>query len=235
MADSVKLWWSWKKRNDGVLLRSLIQLLLATLCSVGFVATSIFSSFVVNTSDLEVLVNSPSCGLINTTLPVNMFRIQLAAVASLSTPYAQECYHNSTILPARCKAFVRPSIPFTTEKVPCPFASEFCTGADVDSSSAVALDSGLVDLNDGFGLNLPEKDRVYYRRRTTCTVLPLSGHATVIDASELPWSVYNRLALPGEQALVLHYGDRPNLGDWKNATFVYSLMSTNMSRTLSVS
>jgi hypothetical protein len=234
MADSVKLWWSWKKRNSGVVLRSTIQLLLASLCAVGFLATSIFSAFVVDTSDLEVLVSSPSCGLINTTIPVNMFRIQLAAVGALSTPYAKDCYRNQTILPARCRAFVRPSIPFTTEKAPCPFSSEFCTGSDTDNSSAIVLDSGLVDLNDGYGLNLPEKDRVYYRRQSTCAVLPLEGHITIMNASLLPWEVWNRPALLGEEALLLHYGDRATLGEWKNATFIDSMMSTNVSRTLSM-
>jgi hypothetical protein len=126
MADSAKLWWLWKKRSDRVLLRSLPQFLLAFLCAVGSIAASISSSYVVSSSELKVLVSSPSCGHVNSSQPINALRAQSDAIRSVAAPYAQECYHDSTLLPTRCQAFVRPYIPFTSQKVACPFNTIFC-------------------------------------------------------------------------------------------------------------
>ncbi|KAF1953256.1 hypothetical protein CC80DRAFT_518396 [Byssothecium circinans] len=234
-ADYVKLWWLWKKRTDRVSVRSLFPILLATFCTMGFLASSVASSFVVATTDLEVLVDNPFCARYNeSTFTTDIERLRIIAVRSVSVPYAQECYHNQTLLPPRCKAFVRPSIPFTTQKVPCPFSLEYYTGAETDPLPAVAFDSGLVDLNDGFGMNLPNNDRVSYRRRTTCTVLPLSGHITVLDAGVISERIWGRTTFPGEQAVKLHYADRPALGEWKNATFLVSLTATNISEGFSI-
>lgn len=233
MADSAKLWWSWRKRNDRVLARSLTQFLLATLCTAGFVVAGIFSSYVVESSDLEVLVNSPLCGRINSSLLTSAERIQTSEIRSLALPYTQECYHNQTMVPARCKAFVRPSIPLRNERVPCPFAAEFCVG-EKDVLPAVAFDSGLVDLNKGFGMNLPEKDRVKYRRRTTCSVLPVAGRTSVKNGSDLPSWLINRAAFPGEQFMLLHYGNQTRLPDWKNTTVLFSLMNVEMSTIYSI-
>jgi hypothetical protein len=196
MAESAKLWWSWRRRNDKVMLRSMTQFLLATACTFGFIAASISSSFVVNSSDLEVLVESSSCGHVDYALPLDAYRAQVAAIRAISLPYAQECYRNQTILPARCKAYVRPSISFTSEKVPCPYDTSFCLTNSSKTQQAFAVDSGLVDLNSGFGLNLPRRDRVSYRRRTTCAVLPLAGHTTVINASDFPKGLLEHDALP---------------------------------------
>ena len=236
MADSVKLWWFWRQRSNRALTRSLVQFLLGALCTIGFVVASIFSSYVVTTSDLEVLVDSPLCGRVNRSLPLDNIRMQDATLRSFSTPYAQECYHSQTILPARCRAFVRPSVPFTVERVPCPFDTEYCTEEDSNTLPAIALDSGSIDLNEGFGMNLPRTERVSYRRRTTCAVLPLSGHITVLNASDVPdyfWGE-NRARYPEEQAVILHYGERPNLGAWKNITVLYSLLKTNVSKSYNV-
>lgn len=236
MADSVKLWWFWRKKSDRALTRSLLQFLLGALCTMGFVVAGIFSSYVVNTNDLEVLVSSPLCGRVNRSLPLENIRIQDATLQAASKPYAQECYRQQTILPARCRAFVHPSIPFNTERVPCPFDAKYCFTDDSSDLPAVALDSGPVDLNERFGMNLPRKERVSYRRRTTCSVLPLSGHLTVMNASNLP-SYYwgeNRPRYPQEEAAILHYGERPSLGEWKNITVLYSLLKTNTSKGFNV-
>jgi hypothetical protein len=76
MADSAKLWWLWKKRSNRVLLRSLPQFLLAFLCAVGSIAASISSSYVVSSSELKVLVSSPSCGHVNSSQPINALRTE---------------------------------------------------------------------------------------------------------------------------------------------------------------
>jgi hypothetical protein len=234
MADSIKLWWTWRKRNKRVTVRSLFQFFLAFSCSIGILAVSISSSYVVTTTDLEVLVKSPFCGFVNDTVSVDAQRSWVSAITSKSVPYAQECYQNRTIPSAVCRAYVRPSVPFETQHAACPFSTEFCQGADGSASETIAFDSGVVDLKHGFGLNLAKHDGVGYRRRTTCVVLPLAGHASHTNASDIPDALWGRETYPEEEAFQVHYGDRPALGQSKNATFFTSLMGGNMSAGFSI-
>lgn len=235
MADSVKLWWLWRRRNTGVLTRSLSQFLLATLCTIGSIAASITSSFIVSNSDLEILVKSPYCGHINDSVPVSTKHTEIAAIRAVSTLYAHECYQNSTLLSARCRAFIQPRINYTIQRVMCPFDNEFCTEAGAKESPAVAIDSGLVDLNQGFGLNLALKDRVSYRRRTVCSVIPLEGHTTVINASDFPVRFRYFDIYPGEEYMLFHLGNRTAFEGWKSVSAYGSLLNVNMSRRYAVS
>jgi hypothetical protein len=229
MAESTKLWWYWRRKNNKVLTRSLVQLFLATSCTVSFIVAGIASSFVVTSSDLEVLVQSPFCGIVNHSAPAEVGLSYVIAVSAVSDPYAQECYRNQTTLPARCKAYVHSRVDFTTEKAACPFDVKFCGASTLGNSSAIALDSGLVDINAAFGFNLPEKDRVKYRRRTTCAILPLEGRTTIVDARNFPDILQGGPDIPGEQFLIAHYGNRPDLGEWSNTTAFYSLLRGNYS------
>ena len=52
MADSVKLWWAWRNRTDRTFIRSMAPLVLAFLCTVGSIAASIASSYVVDSTSL---------------------------------------------------------------------------------------------------------------------------------------------------------------------------------------
>jgi hypothetical protein len=93
------------------------------------------------------------------------------------------------------------------------------------------MDSGLVDLNDGFGLNLPDGERISYRRRTTCAVLSLPGHTSVVEANDLPTELLDRSSFPGEQFVIISYGSSDNFaGRWKNVTVLYSLLGANFQR-----
>jgi hypothetical protein len=231
MAESTKLWWCWRRKNDKVLVRSLIQFLLAASCTIGFIAASITSSFVVSTSNLEVMVHSSLCGTIGDIPVADVARGVMSSIKAVSVPYAEECYQNQDVPPARCKVYKSSQIKFSTEKAPCPFETKFCAGNASSTGFAIALDSGLVDLNAGFGLNLPKKDRVSYRRRTTCTVLPLGGHTTIINASEFPDDQQTVPdIIPDEKFLLFYYGERLKVAQWKNVTVVYSLLRGNFTR-----
>lgn len=72
-----------------------------------------------------------------------------------------------------------------------------CLGTKAEPSAAVAVDSGLVDVNTALGLNLGTKDRVKFRRRSTCGVLPLEGHTTVKKETDLPSEFLGTKTLPG--------------------------------------
>ncbi|KAF2180390.1 hypothetical protein K469DRAFT_714764 [Zopfia rhizophila CBS 207.26] len=189
MAESLKLWWFWRNKTDRALTRSAFQFATGLAFALATLAASIFSSYVVDSSNIQVLVRGPDCGAVNTSIGEQgvPFRTYQGAINAFAESFAQDCYQNKTVLPARCNAFVRPNIPFTKERVPCPFSGGMCIGDE-----AIAMDSGLLDLNHHFGLNLQNQDGVKFRKRTTCSVLPLEGHTTVVNATDYPFNPDHR-------------------------------------------
>jgi len=119
---------------------------------------------------------------------------------------------------------MRQNIPLTVKDAPCPFQnSTFC-----DTKEAVSVDSGLLDVGKTFGLNLAAKDRVQFRKKTTCTVLPIKEYYLVIDLDKYPKLMEgSRPALRGEQGVVLLYG--PTFGGTLPfATYMASLTMSNV-------
>ncbi|KAH3977344.1 hypothetical protein HBH68_230830 [Parastagonospora nodorum] len=97
------------------------------------------------------------------------------------------------------------------------------------------MDSGLVDLNKAFGLNLPNSERVSYRRKTTCAVLSLPGHTSVSEANDFPPALLGRIPFPGEQIAVMSYGNSPEYPEkWRNLTLFYSLLGQNFQHSYSL-
>ncbi|KAF2877339.1 hypothetical protein BDV95DRAFT_143204 [Massariosphaeria phaeospora] len=219
LTDFIKLWWSWRHRSNHSFTRSLPVFALAVFFVAATIATSLLSSFVISTTNLEVLVSSPFCGSVNGS-DMSETRSYSSSFGLNADTYAQQCYQNGT-LPTLCNIFTRPKVPFTAERVACPFAN-LCEGGD-----ALHLDSGLLDVSDTFGINLPSEDRVQLRRTATCAVLSLDGRTEVRPASELDQSVRWRPLLPGEEVLYLDYGhqtDETNL----NWTKVVHLSRSNV-------
>lgn len=221
MVDTFKLWWAWRREARRPFLRSSLLIFVALLFSASTMAASIFSSLVVDTSNLIVLVDSPNCAWATS---ASIDRINIAGpVLTIAAPYANKCYGNNTAL-AACNIFVRPNIRSNTTRVSCPFASGWCEGGD-----AVSLDSGLVDVSKVFGLNIPSTSGVKFRRKSTCAVLPLENNTQVLNMTDYPMAT-GRTGLPGEEALLLNYGVRPR--EPGNATFVRSLALSNMTETI---
>lgn len=226
VTDYIKLYWSWKStRVSRGAIRSFGLPLLATSFTVGTVVSGVFSSYIVDTTNLQILASSPFCG------PVNISDNSIGGintnytpiVQSLADPLAQECYGDTDSSSARCNIYPRPRIPFKVERDGCPWPSSQCIGID---QPAVTMDSRLLDMNKAFGMNLPSNEGVYFRKRTTCSVLPSENRTTVIPATA--YSGYSRPPLPEEELLIYHFGEFPGNGTWKNATFVASLASTNV-------
>ena len=199
-AELVKLWWAWRKNGERIFVRSLLQMLLAILFSIATVATSILSSYIVTTANLEVLVESPSCGF------VNISRLDQAhggdnaywsKVKSTAFQYSLDCYQEGKPEPAKCNVFTKPKVPqMVTHEAVCPFSPLMCVEGN---TSAVDVDSGLLDLNTHFGLNLPPRDRVKFRRKVSCAVLPVEGYYRNVSAGKSH-------GIPGERYFYLDYG-----------------------------
>lgn len=229
MTDTVKLWWSWRHRTDNVLLRCIIFPLLGILFAASTLTVSLTSSYIVDTTNLEVLVDSPSCASIN--LP-RMAETQLTAstlvenISPVMESYTRDCYGKETSdLPSRCRnTFIAPNIPVKNASVPCPFSEEMCDG------EALELDSGLLDMNHYFGLNLHKEDRLQFRKRTTCSILPIDGYYDVLPATDFD-GLLGRGALPEEEIIALKYNaPSPSEDVQAKYTFAHSLAVSNISQ-----
>lgn len=235
--DFGKLSWAWRstglKDNLG---RSLPLILLAATFSVATVLVGIFSSYVVDGTDIQVLVNSPHCGGFNMDYSS---RVAIDAnytpiVSELALAITQDCYNTDQNLnSARCRIYSKPRITLQSAREKCPWPSPMCT--EKTEKPAITLDSGLLDVGDTFGINLPSGENIKFRRRTSCAVLPLENRTSVIPATKYPQSL--RPLLPEEQFLIMsygRYGEPAQKEDWLNATFVISLATTNVSDTFMV-
>lgn len=233
MADSLKLMFKWKSTKTKRTTRHLLpQTVAGFLFTVGAIAASIFSSLVVKNSSLEVLVSSPFCGpLLKTEGHEFISEVYTGQVHATSQRYVQECYQNKTDLPARCNnIFTRPNVQSSMEIVPCPFSPEMC------SSPSLAFDSGLQDVNDAFGFNLPENDRVKYRKRTTCSILSLQNRTrtVMLNESEFPTHIFGRAPRPQEELLLFYFGIREDIPEWENVTYIMSWLEANVTKTLEI-
>ena len=64
VAEAVKLWGAWRKSADRPFLRSALLVLIAILFTAMTVAASIFSTLIVNTGTIDVLVDSTRCAAV---------------------------------------------------------------------------------------------------------------------------------------------------------------------------
>ncbi|KAF2677350.1 hypothetical protein K458DRAFT_396047 [Lentithecium fluviatile CBS 122367] len=84
-------------------------------------------------------------------------------------------------------------------------------------NDAQLLDSGMLDLNDAFGMNLADRDHVKLRKKTSCAVLDTGGRHLIVNGSD---GLTNCAALPNEQFLVTELGDTARSGGVTSHTFV---------------
>jgi len=235
LVDMAKLWWTWRHNIDHAFRRSLFHLGLSTVFMGATLIAGIFSSNVVSSANLQVLVQSPFCGPINlNSSDPNVYTVfsrletrntKVGAAASL---LAKECYRNNTDTLGNCQTFTRPNIPFARHRARCPFSQSVCAHGVNEEMMGVQFDSGLVDLNEGFGLNLEARDRVKFRKRTTYSVLQTDPYTSFMNATQE--SNFSRTPLLPEEMVVLHYGGLLNFTTGvasTDETYIYSLLKSN--------
>jgi hypothetical protein len=61
LADWVKLWWAWRTKTQRAFVRSFAHFILALMFVAATIAVGVFSSYIVSSTNLEVLVSSPLC------------------------------------------------------------------------------------------------------------------------------------------------------------------------------
>ena len=208
-------------------------LILASLFSLATIVAGILSSYIIDNSNIEILVKSPFCGPIfngevDGTVPVRNY---IGLLRKIAQEYADDCYTDQAILPSRCHSFVRPNIPFTSKRVPCPFSPSVCALGE-RTDAAVALDSGAISVREMFGLNLPDGDDISYRMMSTCAPLSLDGRTQNINASDCP-SCQPRAPLPTEELMIINLGTIAT-DEWPNATLIHPFFEGNVTQSFTV-
>lgn len=119
LTDYVKLWWAWRRCGGRALTRSITLIFLCSVFSLATVMAGILSSYIIDNSNIEVLVQSPFCAPIftgeeNGTIPVRNY---IGLLTKVSQSYADDCYTDQIILPGGRKSFAQASIPFTSKRI----------------------------------------------------------------------------------------------------------------------
>lgn len=187
--ESLKLLWIWRKdtRSWHNAQRWLPVLTISFVFGIASLAASISSSYVISTTDLEVLVDGSTCRNVNISAyggaPIYYAPTTLdTSVVTSSRSYADECYGGGS-LPPRCRIYVHPRIATNASTGPCPFNPSMCRLKGALEAS-MTLDSGYLDSNDHFGINSPPKDRVQLRRLATCAPIDTTKYLQTHDGNE---------------------------------------------------
>jgi len=220
-ADVFKLWYSWRYVSKISFSRSALLLFLPLVYAVGMTVAGVFTSSVVSSTNIEVLVNSPYCTGVGENLLNSTFQDRVEETNIESFSYADDCYMNESSFSSRCKIFTAPRIPFSTTVGKCPFPKMGC------NSPALTFDSNLLDVSDNFGFNLANNHRVLYRKRARCAIVPSSNYVRRVPASEVPSYLRLRPYYQYEEFLLYAMGSRISLPG--NITFLQSLGDLNTS------
>ncbi|KAF2648033.1 hypothetical protein K491DRAFT_613575 [Lophiostoma macrostomum CBS 122681] len=231
-SDWAKLWWVWRKRTDHAFHRSLFMMILGLLFTAATITVGIFSSYIVDSSSIHILVQGTSCSPLNM-LDDSAFYDYFETALQKASTYARDCYTNSTIPPDRCRIFVKPRLDIHLDRIDCPYENSLCKNI---THPAITLDSGLVDLAQTLGINSPTRDRIRWRRKTTYSILELNNHYKVNSASDWPCFKQNmgRDAYDAEEVMTVQLGDfyiasSPGEACNDTSTFVTSLLKGNVS------
>jgi hypothetical protein len=152
--------------------------------TVAITVAGIFSSYLLDGSNIEILVSSPAFRPLNASVLLTnsgtFVGDYVSHVANLGYSYARDCYETSQ-LPERCKLFVHKGVPMQKERVGCPFHESMCKNISLPAS---AFDTGLVGI-DRLGTNIQAQHNVKYRKRTTCAVLEMQKSSDIHECFRL--------------------------------------------------
>lgn len=228
------LGWYWKGRSNHALLPNVLFAIVGIVFALAFVVAAIFSSFVVTSTDIEVLTSSSSCGYWTAYKPGDAVSVddprlmdqtqRWSQVMASSSTYSRACYNASQGSNSQqCRIYSSPRFHWTTDpKAACPFSPAICMGSN---ASAIQIDTGVQDVSHIFGINAPKKDRLHFRKVTTCA--PLATDDRYVNNINIS-TVTGRPSYPGEQAILFNYG--PTTTTKQNSTWSFSSITLNRTR-----
>ncbi|OJD40710.1 uncharacterized protein BKCO1_1000451 [Diplodia corticola] len=216
----IQAMWAWRRR-DSKPYRRIVPLITSTalfLCAFG--VASGFSSRVSTGIGNEVLIQTPDFGIAtgeSLTYPqvLKILYPQNSRDVISSATYAQRCYTNDTNT-ASCNDYIKPRLDFQVwHNASCPFGPEMCKLVDEN----IFIDTGLLDFNNDFGVNLPPKRRFQYRHTTHCAPIVTEGYKQEFPETSTWWSRTGRNWT--KPAYTLYYYGQAPFENTTNATYEY--------------
>jgi hypothetical protein len=212
----------WRKLARRSFWRSLPLVLLAALNLTLFFAAGILVAEVTRTAGSDVLVRSPNCGnwTLNDTDVILAFQGKNLNDTVSAATYARACYGGPTNT-LECSQYPVQSLPYNrTENVTCPFADGIC----LVKYPAIALDTGNVSSHDHLGINAQTKDRITYRRKTTCAPIISTGFTTSMNYTDaVNASIGDITGVDGDVIDLYNYGPKSYQGELRsNFTLAYN-------------
>lgn len=222
-------WWSTARRP---LLRSLPWIILSLIYTATFSVAGIFSSTVIKAAGNDTLIVSASCGDLVQDGPAGnlgedtgqaalAFRESVLESTFVAADYARACYTDPSIRSQlRCQIYITSQLPYERhQNASCPFAKGTCLISD---TAALKMDTGLLDSHAIFGINTPQKDRVAYRKVTTCAPITTDGYTSYQNVTR-----YDESGKAKEDRLInYNYGPQVKSdGTWNNYTQQYRTSS----------
>ncbi|KAF2679340.1 hypothetical protein K458DRAFT_490655 [Lentithecium fluviatile CBS 122367] len=218
----------WRKLSRRPFWRSFPLILVALLNLSLFFAAGILVAEVTRTPGSEVLVRSPNCGnwTLNSTEIILGFQSKTLNDTVTAANYARACY-GGTSNALECNQYTVQSLPYTkSENVTCPFADGMC----LRKYPAMALDTGNLSSHHHLGINAQTKDRVTYRKMTTCAPLMSAGFTTSMNYTDaVNASIGDFYGMDGDVLDFYNYGPRSYKSDPRsNFTLTYNRRSAFM-------
>ncbi|KAI9699287.1 MAG: hypothetical protein M1836_002897 [Candelina mexicana] len=206
----------WWKHTTHSFWRSLPLVLLALLNLAFFGAAGILSAEVTRAAGNETLIMSPNCGSWdiqsdNITGSVAGFQSKVLNDTITAANYARACYGNTGNV-LQCNSYTKQQIPWKTNvNATCPFKSGTCIGTN---TAAYEMDTGPIDSHEMLGINAPQRDRITYRKVTTCAPIHTAGFVQLEN-----YTAENGKGVPGDQFQRFYYGPFRN---GSNETYFYN-------------
>ena len=177
--------WHWSGRARHALMRSLPWVLFSTSFILLFAVLSILgTSIVTKAAGQDRLLQSSQCGYwdVNGSRSADgefqasasgqaAFNAKFLKDSQAAATYDRNC-QGASVDALQCRAYATSQIRWEGKVADCPFKDEICLG-----NNTYQMDTGFLDSHHHLGINMPAKDRLKYRRVTTCSVLQSEGYA----------------------------------------------------------
>jgi hypothetical protein len=171
-------------------------ILLFSLLSIGaFTALTYFLPQITAAMSDQVLLLGNNCGIISESAAelddfeksLTILNPYLSSQISDAENYAQQCYSGSSQA-LQCSAFVADRIPSTIDNIAeCPFQGGICRL----NASNIKLDTGLIDFNKYFGINIPPDESISVRQSLHCAPLVTDGYTSSHRVADRNYTRYH--------------------------------------------
>jgi len=233
LTATVTIAWAWRKKSCHAVARLFLLAIGPILLSLAFAAAGIFSARIASTGD--VLLVGGDCGLNQSNNGTGAEQLVAELVSdfengvqmSLSNAYASQCYVNPLDLDLEqvtadpshlsCNGYSTAALNYTASmNNACPF-QEACS---VPESEILRLDTGYLDSHHDLGLNQPQKNRVSFRKISTCSPLKTEGYSSNTFSEVDGFGNVSVYSYGANQYQPTRFGITGSL-PYDNATFIY--------------